>query len=273
MEIGELSTKTTTQTKALLDKGWAFKEQLYKDIFEHAEYLRKRTSPAISIVVISWRLHPDTVKNFKILSQQRNQNFELIFVDNGGKPEEFDILKPFIDTYIKLNTNTGAYLARNIGSVFANAPILFFLEDDGIPDQKLVKSHLDTHRKYDVIAVRGVYQFKDPDKPENAHINHYYLGTKPFPIYADVEGNASYNADIFYKVGGWDDEIIFGGGGVNLSRRLCDIEPDMRKQIYSPEPIILHDYATDKNHLETKKAKQETLEKHKEKSFPTTIHI
>ncbi len=50
----------------------------------------------------------------------------------------------------------------------------------------------------------------------------YYLGDKPFPIYADLEGNTTYKAKAFFKFGGWDDEIKFGGGGVDLSIRLSN---------------------------------------------------
>jgi glycosyltransferase involved in cell wall biosynthesis len=42
----------------------------------------------------------------------------------------------------------------------------------------------------------------------------------------------------------------------------------MRKQIYSPEPIILHDYATNKNHLEIKKSKQAKSRRRQRKKFP-----
>ncbi len=65
------------------------------------------------------------IKSFQFLERQRNQNFELMFGDHGANEGEFNDLKPFVDTYIKLNQNTGAYLARNIGAVFAKAPIIF----------------------------------------------------------------------------------------------------------------------------------------------------
>ncbi len=240
-----------------LDKvDWKHKLNNYKEVFESVEYINKINSPKISIIVISWRLHRDTVKSFEILKKQRNTNFELIFVNNGADENEFISIKHLADIYVKLNKNTGAYLARNIGSLFANSSLLFFLEDDGIPENNLVEAHLNAHKNYDVIAVRGVYSPKT-NNPLNQEQSHYYLGDKPFPIYADLEGNTSYKADLFYKVGGWDDEIKFGGGGVDLSIRLAEVEQDRRKQIYSPDPIIYHDFAKDENHLRNKTEKQE----------------
>jgi glycosyltransferase involved in cell wall biosynthesis/SAM-dependent methyltransferase len=235
---------------------WREKLNLYAQHIESYSELRQNSSPAISIIVISWRLHPHTVKSFHILSKQQDLNFELIFVDNGAKQGEFDCLTPYIDTYVHLNSNSGAYLARNIGSIFAKAPILFFLDDDAIPADNIIESHLNCFKKYDVIAVRGVCKPKT-NNPLNQLAKHYYLGPKPFPIYADIEGNTSYLASPFFKAGGWDDEIRFGGGGVDLSRRLLEIEPDMRKQIYSPDPIIFHDYAVNSEHLGQKKIKQQ----------------
>jgi glycosyltransferase involved in cell wall biosynthesis len=104
----------------LLDKqGWQEKLNLYKDVFCYTQYLNTVDNPKVSIVVISWRLHQDTIENFKVLEKQRDQNFELVFVDNGGKQGEFDSLLPFINTYVKLNKNTCAYLATNTGALFA----------------------------------------------------------------------------------------------------------------------------------------------------------
>lgn len=240
----------------LSDLGWENKAKIYKDIFESVEYINKIESPKISIIVISWRLHRDNVKSFELLQKQRHNNFELIFVNNGADESEFEEVKKYVDTYVKLKDNTGAYLARNIGSLFAKSSLLFFLEDDGIPENNLVEAHINAHNNYDVIAVRGIYKFKS-NSPFNENAAHYYLGERPFPIYADLEGNTSYRADLFHKVGGWDDEIKFGGGGVDLSIRLAEVEPDKRKQIYSPEPIIYHDYAKDEQHLKNKTDKQE----------------
>jgi|GEM_PF-541409 len=235
--------------------GWQNKSQIYNPVIQSAEILKEPTNPVISVIVISWRLHPDTIRNFEALQKQRNTNFELIFVNNGGKDGEFDSLKAYTDIYIKLNKNTGAYLARNIGSLFASAPLLLFLEDDGIPADNFIKAHLSNHNKYDIIAMRGIYAPKT-NNPFNNYAVHYYLGEKVKSIYVDVEGNASYRKDIFYKAGGWDDNISFGGGGPELAIRLLELEPDRRKQIYSPDAVLYHDYAVDEEHFNNKRNKQ-----------------
>jgi GT2 family glycosyltransferase len=240
----------------LRKKNWNYKKKDYIQHFEKAERKRVVSEPNISIIIISWRLHPDTIKNLQILQEQRYNNFELIFVNNGGSEEEFIDLFPYMDTYIKLNKNTGAYLARNIGAVFANGPILLFLEDDGIPDIQLVESHLLTFKVYDVLFVRGIYFPKTKHNKFNLKQKHYFHGDKCFPSYIDLEGNAAINAEVFYQVGGWDDKIVFGHGGPDLSIRLLEYEPDMKKQIYCPYSIIFHDYANNEEHIQQKREKQ-----------------
>ena len=256
----------------LEEKNWEYKKDFYEPLFEYVQDKNLVKPPDVSVVVISWRLHPDNLMSFEILEKQRDQNFELIFVNNGGKEGEFNVLKPFIDTYIKLNTNTGAYLARNVGSLFANAPIIFFLEDDGIPTHDIIKAHLQAFRKYDIICCRGVY-FPKTDNPLNEIATHYYLGDKEYPIFADLEGNTTYRADIFYAAGGWDDNIQYGGGGVELSIRLSKIETDLRKQIYSPAPVIYHDYATDDDHLKAKTEKQKKSRLYLKEKHPEWDHF
>ena len=233
---------------------WEGKAQLYQSCFESVEHLNKVQNPAASIIVIAYRLHPDTLENFKVLQRQRGDNFELIFVNNGCQRSELETLLPFVDTYVELNHNTGAYLSRNVGAVFANAPVLIFLEDDGIPEADFVREHLRAFAEYEAIAVRGPYLSKT--MPISKLPKYYYLGDKPFPYFSCQEGNSSYNANLFYKVEGWDDQIVRAHGGIDLSRRLVDIEPDMRKQIYYPSAVIYHEVIQDQQILEDKRKKQ-----------------
>lgn len=236
---------------------WRGKYKLYKTSFEYVDYLKKVEEPKFSVIIISWRLHHDTLKNLKTLySQKKSSPFEVIFVDNGGNLQEFAPLTPYIDTYIRLNQNTGAYLARNVGAVFAQAPYLIFLEDDGIPDHDFIKAYHQLVRSYDVISIRGVYLAKT-DNPLNARQNVYYWGSQHFPSYVNLEGNALFLAEIFYQAGGWDDQIRYGHGGMELSVRLLKLEPDKRRQIYSPLPIIYHDLVKDEQQFVEKRRTHE----------------
>lgn len=251
----------------LIDKDWNYKEKLYEPFFDNAYLINKIKNPSASIIVISSRNHPDTLKNFQILKKQRNENFELIYVNNGFDGGKKEYIKKFVDIFINLNVNKGAYLARNIGAVFSSSKILIFLDDDAIPAKDFVYQHINNFNKYDVIAVRGVVLPKTKNK-FNDLAKHYYLGDKSFPIYSCIEGNSSYISKFFFEVGGWDDNIFFGGGGIDLSIRLSKIEPELRKQIYSPKPIIYHDYVVSRDHLINKKNKQKISRKRLKNKHP-----
>ena len=72
---------------ALKEKGWNYKYDLYACQFAYTKTFNKVESPAISVIVVSWRRHPDTLQNLQIISRQRSVPFELILVNNGA-PEE-----------------------------------------------------------------------------------------------------------------------------------------------------------------------------------------
>jgi GT2 family glycosyltransferase len=247
---GQITPECQELYDNLVEKNWADKYSLYQPLFESVRHRRQIRFPSISVIVVSWRLHPDTIKNFEALFKQRDMNYELVFVDNGGLPGEFDCLKTNFDISIRLNQNTGACLARNVGAVFTKAPVLLFLDDDGIPSLEIVAAFLSVFAKYDVIAVRGAVLPKT-NTPLNSFAQHNHLGDRPFPIYADIEGNNAYKSGFFFRVGGWDEDI-WGGEGIDLSLRLLGIEPDVRKQIYSPKPVLYHDFAQDQEHLLSK---------------------
>lgn len=251
----------------LCSLGWEDKLDLYKPVFEDVQQLKTVADPKASVVVITWRFHPDSVRALKALTRQTEPACEVVLVDNGSPEGELAPLLPFVHTLVRLNENTGAYLARNVGALFAQAPALIFLDDDGIPDKHFVEEHLKAHATYGIVAARGAVLPKT-DNPLNAQALHYNLGSSPFPIFADVEGNSSYRGPAFFAVGGWDDSIRFGGGGVELALRLLRAFPDWGNQIYWPAATIQHDYSATQETLEAKRAKQEASRRAMEEKQP-----
>ncbi len=246
---------------------WTDYEESYSSLFEKVKFNFIVENPSASVIIISWRFVKGLKKNIELLRSQRNTNYEIIFVNNGKDDNEFASIIDDVDTYISLNQNTGAYLARNIGSLFAKAPVLIFLEDDGIIGNDFVQSHLDAFNKYNVIAVRGVCRSLT-NNAFNKLARHYYLGRRPYPAAINLEGNSSFDAKAFRTVGGWSNNINFGHGGPELSYRLLQVYPDHRLQIYSPKPIIFHDYAQNDDHLKNKKEKQQSSYKALKSKYP-----
>jgi len=245
-----LATSAFPLHEALEKKGWLHKNDLYTQYFEYLEYLDVRPNPQISVIIIAWKYNDLILNNLKLLRTQIPSQTEIIFVNNGSDDPRFDTFKQYIDVYVKLNTNTGAYLARNFGALFAKSPILCFIDDDCIPDENLLQEHLNIHNQYDVILARG----KVLPITSGSYIpNCYDLGNEMFVIESDIEGNTSVRADVFYEVDGWGDDIKIGAGGVDLSYRLLKKHPLHRYQVYSPKPLIYHDAIRDTMNINQRK--------------------
>lgn len=252
----------------LEDRKWEDKYSKYSKVFDTVKVLNNVDSPCISVVVIAWKYHPLLLNNLYELSKQKERiNFEIIFVDNGGAPKEFSQCGQYIDTWIRLTENTGVCIARNIGAVFASSNILLFLEDDALPDPNLIEAHFFTHLRYAPFVVRGVCLPLTSNKL-NYRQTWYYLGDKHFPMYANIEGNTSYKSDVFFHIGGWNDNLTYGGEGKELAMRIFDHYPERTKQIYSPHCIIFHDYANNEQHLKAKLQRQQESYQILKKKFP-----
>ncbi|MBI9113162.1 glycosyltransferase [Maridesulfovibrio ferrireducens] len=247
--------------------GWQDKYSLYCPVFEGVQELRPIKNPKCSVVVISWVFHPDSERTLAELASQLEPSCQILLVDNGCSPGELDALLPYVHTLVRMRENTGAYLARNVGALFALSSVLIFLDDDGIPGKNYAQEHLKAHETHGIVSARGAVLPKT-DNPLNALARHYNLGHTPFPIFADIEGNTSYKASAFFVVGGWDDSIRFGGGGVDLALRLLRAYPDWGCQIYWPTATIRHDYSSSEDALEVKRVKQEASRRNMEAKFP-----
>jgi len=268
--ISELPTGTTADSNILLlktlrDKGWDYKYQLYSQHFGIIEHPQPLSTPKISIIFVVWKFNELIENNLSILRQQLPNETEIILVNNGSNDPKLETFKQYANIYIKLNNNTGAYLSRNIGGLFANAPILFFIEDDCIPDQSLIASHVELHERYDIISARGKV-IPITEGSENPY--HYDLGPQARCAIGNFEGNVTYNAEVFYSLGGWDDEIFFGYGGLEFSLRIWDKYPEYRYQIYSPQPLIYHDFVKETQRATDKHKQQRSSKIRLRKKYP-----
>lgn len=239
----------------LAARGWSEKCEMYAECLHDVRRLKKVNEPTVSIVVIAWKYNPLILENFKILERQRRFGHELIFVDNGAGDEAFAEILPHVDTLVSLSSNTGAYLARNLGAVFSSAPLLLFLDDDALPEEDFIPQCLRAFEMYDIVSMRGAI-FPRTDNPLNFLPVHYYFGNEPLAMFAEVEGLTAYKSDVFFEVGGWDDGIIFGCGGLELGYKIAQARPDLRRQIYYPWMVAYHDYIDSIDLLAKKAGKQ-----------------
>src|SRR5690606_10656319 len=142
----------------------------------------------------------EIIKNVKELRRQGREWVQIVFVNNGAADEDFSQLRPFIDVWVNTTKNSGAYLARNIGTLFCDAPLLLFVDDDGFPTPGFLLAHLKAHETWDLVTLRGACSQKDNKNPP-----HYILGKKPMVSMPTLEGNTSFPSKVFAEVGGWGD--------------------------------------------------------------------
>jgi hypothetical protein len=248
--------------RRLSQVNWQDRSIRYEQYFEDVVYLKFKSTPSLSTIIVSANANECTNRNLQLLSDQSWEGLEVIWVRrNGLASDDLERNKPYLDTVVTLSSTHNYYIARNIGAAFARAPILLFLGDYATVSSDIIKAHLKTYARYVAIAVRGACLIKAADFLP-AEENHYYLGNKPFPRFGDLEGNVSYNAALFFRAGGWDEEMVFPAGGIDLSQRLFEIEPDLRKQIYTPAPVV---YCNDGRELTGGRPLVQQLEEAQEK--------
>lgn len=238
----------------LVDSGWCSKTALYSFWLEEVQDSRiSLKSEKFTVVIICNKYKKETYENIIELRSQCDVDGEIIFVNNGDKSNDARSLRDLVDVYVELKGNSGAYLARNIGSVFSNGDILIFVDDDGLPEPGMLAAHVNAHDEYLLDAVRGGCLPKNPnEKPPS----HYHLGDKILVAINCIEGNCSYRKDLFFKMGGWGDYILFGHGGAELFVRMLSNGSDQSKHVYIPNCILRHDYYHGEKHAKNKMKKQ-----------------
>ena len=98
----------------------------------------------VSLIIPTYNRQKISLQTLQYLKQQSISGFEVILVDqtasNDNDLQNFknDVFKY---KYLKI-TETGLPNARNVGVENAKGNILVFIDDDSIPDSKLIQSYI-----------------------------------------------------------------------------------------------------------------------------------
>lgn len=229
--------------------GWSNKKNLYQSAIEEIVKFKKEKSYA-SVILISNKNEHQVIDTLLELKKQQKQNkFKIIFISNN-KSNATNKLISLVDSFIQLNNDYGCPMPRNIGTVFANSEIIIFVDDDGIPADDMIQQHVKLHKENEkIIATRGACL------PLNNNIapQHYWLGNQQRVNKINLEGNSSFKSSAFYKVGGWGDYILFSYEGTELCYRLILQGIKTKQFIYSPKPVLYHDYIQKDRDIDNKK--------------------
>ncbi len=247
----ESEGKDLTLIHALRKAGWEEKYNLYSHWLKNVIVERFVEKPICSVIVISNKYKDDVFLNIQELRRQGGEDLEIVFVNNGADSEDFGSIKSYVDIWVDLKFNSGAYLARNIGSLFSHSDVLLFVDDDGFPEENFVQVHVSAHANREIACLRGVCRDSSGKDPA-----HYNLGDIERASPPTLEGNVSFNRQVFMHIGGWGDYILFGHGGLDISVRLFSFGYGATYQRFTPLAILRHDYLRGNSHAKQKIAKQ-----------------
>ncbi len=196
--------------------------------------------PRASVVIVSYRTPMDIIRrNIDALNDGAT---EFIIIDNSPSLRDAMPDDPRM-TYVAMKGNAGVCVARNLGAVLSKAEMVIYLDDDAVPGAGFIDAHIGEHKDESVLAVRGRCLPKTHNLP-NRLAFHYDLGLERIPSPIDLEGNSSFKRKPLMAVGGFNEQLPLAGGweGVDVSYRLVQMSGDRSSVIYSPLPIIYHDY-------------------------------
>ncbi|MBL7145177.1 MAG: glycosyltransferase, partial [Phycisphaerae bacterium] len=197
---------------------------------------RTSLSPKLTVVIVTYNRHKDLLENLYALNEQNEEDFEVIVVDNGG---DLSWLRQHKDEFkfglcgVELNFNFGPSPARNIGTKFAKAEYIAFLDDDVVSDKDLVRNIVEHFKNHNISGLRGKVLPKSQAGSENIPVN-YDLGNQIITTACEVSCLSAFRKDILVKMGGFD-ELLFGPEGMELSYRICKSQKEkMQSILYFP---------------------------------------
>lgn len=203
---------------------------------------QRTTHPLAAIIVASHRDHAGVANGLRSIAKQiAPDRFEVILVDNGN-PSFAKLGRRYFRscTIVEIGFNAGCSAARNIGAQVAKAPLIIFLDDDGIAEDGCVESLVSCIEETGAVAARG--RVKPQTSPELTGAQ-YDLGPSRLPALITCEGISIWRRESFIEAGGFDP-LLAGHEGAALCSRLWRFHGPAGF-VYEPGAVLLHDYAPD----------------------------
>lgn len=200
------------------------------------------SEPRLSIVVVAWHSADFIVEALDtIRASQRHWGgpVEVLLMDNGGLESVWSEILLRVDRALRMVGNVHLCRARNLGAALAKAPIVVFLDDDGL----ILPEHLGAIDRWfqdpEVTAIRGRITFKH-HRYFTTLADHYDFGRSAVPDALVTEGNMAIRRSQFLAAGGFN-ETLSGNEGVDLTFRLKRLDPEA-KTLYVPDVVMRHDF-------------------------------
>jgi GT2 family glycosyltransferase len=199
----------------------------------------------LSVIIPVYNCRPQIKHALDALAAQDiDQEFEIIVVDDGSTDGTADFVRSY-DPRIRVisQPNQGPAVARNLGANLARGEILFFTDDDCVPDRNWLREML---RPFvadpEVVAGKGRYR---TDQPEivarfvqlEFEDKYDYMARDMYIDFIDTY-SAGFRRQVFLESGGFDTEFpVACAEDVELSYRLSH---KGYKMVFIPQAVVRH---------------------------------
>jgi len=206
-------------------------------------------APTYAVIIVTYQRDTELRRTLQALMDQSvgREQMEICVVDNGGAEAVRPDWEERVDVWIATGDNLGCSGGRNEGARRTSAPILVFVDDDGIPNPAFVESLGEVLERHpDVVAVRGKAVALDhPILTTMAA--HYDRGADEQEDLMTLEGASAVRRSAWDAAGGYDVTRAFHEG-LELSQRLLATRPGAR-MMYTPRAVLRHDFFKGLDHL------------------------
>ena len=206
-------------------------------------------SPRYAVIVVAYRRLGELDDALEAISKQTvgRAAMEICVINNGGCDHARERWRGRVDRWLDAEQNLGCAGGRHRGVESTRAPILVFIDDDGVPAPDFVEqlgAVLD--RVPEAVAVRG----------RAVALNHpiltamcptYHRGPDVCEDLLTLEGASAIRRVVYEAAGGYDTSRSFHEG-MELSGRLLEQRPDA-KILYTPHAVLRHDYLQGWQHM------------------------
>ncbi|UQD57404.1 glycosyltransferase [Flavobacterium sp. K5-23] len=170
------------------------------------------SNPKISVIIPCYNNEKTIIDTVKSVIDQEYTSIEIIIINDGSTDNSLDIVTNYIsknnlDIILINQKNTGASKARNNGALQASGKYLLFLDADDIISKCYLRKciqHLEQDKTLNIVYSGAEYfgARKGPWKLPEYSISNF-LESNCIPVSAVIK------RDVFNKVGGFDENLIY----------------------------------------------------------------
>ncbi|MBD3425623.1 MAG: glycosyltransferase [Candidatus Omnitrophica bacterium] len=223
----------------------------------------------ISVSIITYNRKDILNRVIKSLERQTypHEKFEVVVVDDGSTDGTVDYMKGVLDRttcdikYIRREENMGTSVVRNVSLENAESPLVLFLEDDTIADERLLEEHVQWHREWPdervVVVGREVRDERSFATPFGHYVKdtserffdsvHRKKGGNDVDLYKGfITFNLSAKKRFIVNNGMFDPEFKYFSEDIELGYRLSkaglEIKYNEKAVIFNHHPAYLEEY-------------------------------